>query len=89
MNLVKCGRCGWVHFAMTLAEVEREVQQFNEFYATLGEEGRASYGNKPSSIARYKKCFLCGASHKLMVPAKEGDCPDGSTIQPVLGPVWN
>ena len=88
MNLVKCGRCGWVHFAMTLNAVRKEVREFNAFYHCAALEVQESYGG-PSSIDRYRKCFRCGVSHKLMVPAEDKDCPNGSTIQPVLGPVWN
>lgn len=37
------------------------------------------WGNVP------KECFSCGAPHTQMCPAKEDDCPDGCTLQPILG----
>lgn len=32
----------------------------------------------------YDKCFGCGGSHENTRPSREGDCPDGSTLQAIL-----
>lgn len=79
-QLVTCNKCGWVHAAVTRKEAEEAVKTFNEFYETLDAETKSHYG-RPSSIERdYERCFFCGPGATFR-PFKEGDCPDGCTIQ--------
>jgi hypothetical protein len=77
---VTCLRCRRVSFAVTKAEAEREIAEFNAYYASLSEEKKASYGG-PSSLDQYR-CLRCHGSE--FRPARDGDCPDGVTINPVV-----
>lgn len=36
--------------------------------------------------SKQTQCFNCGKSYKNMRPAKDGDCPDGCTIQEIRLP---
>ena len=81
MPLVTCNKCGWVHFPVTRAHAEAEVAKFNAYYETLDQEGKDSFGGRPSDVARdYDRCFFCGPGATFR-PFKEGDCPNGCTIQ--------
>ena len=84
-DLVTCNKCGWVHFTVTLDYATKQVQQFNEYYNTLTVEKQQMYYNgKPSSVYQYFKCMSCGNDYKNFRPFREGDCPDGVTINPIL-----
>jgi hypothetical protein len=67
MKQVKCGTCGWVHFTQT-------AEKCREYVVTSS--GRLKDED-------FEHCFKCGASYMNFVPAKQGDCPVGSTIQPI------
>lgn len=77
---VICLRCGWVSFAVTKAEAEREIAEFNAYYASLSDREKASYGG-PSSLDQYR-CLRCGGSEFRQ--ARDGDCPNGVTLNPVV-----
>ena len=80
-QLCTCNKCGWVHFAVTRAHAEAEVKKFAEYWATIDQETKDSFGGRPSSIERdYDRCFMCGPGATFR-PFKEGDCPTGCTIQ--------
>lgn len=86
-KLLKCGKCGWVHFEVSRTYAEEQVAEFNKYFDSLSKEKQESYynGNK-SSIESYEKCFRCNTSHEQAVDAQDGDCPMGSTIQPMICP---
>jgi hypothetical protein len=87
-KLLKCGKCGWVHFQVSRQKAEEEVNRFNSYFDTLSEDDQKShYGGEKSSIDSYEHCFRCRASHELAVEAQEGDAPLGSTIQPMIDPM--
>ena len=75
----KCNKCAWVHAAIPLAAAQEQVQSANEWLATKGESAT-------EDIARYLRCFKCGAPSADFVPAMPGDAPTGSTIQGVVVP---
>lgn len=84
-TLCTCLQCGWVHFAVTREHAIQEVIKFNKYYDTLAPEQQQDYyGGKGSSIASYEGCFLCGVKTPGFRPYKEGDCPNGVTMQPVI-----
>jgi hypothetical protein len=67
---------------MTRQEAQESVDRFNAYYETLTEEKKQDYyGGKSSTIANYEWCW-CG--NKEFRPFKEGDCPEGVTIGPVI-----
>ena len=82
-NLRTCNNCGWVHFGVTRKHAEDEVKRFNEFYHTQSKEVQDMYGGE-SSIKNYEYCFRCGGLHTNMRVTKDGDCPGGCTIQPII-----
>ena len=79
-----CGRCGWVHFGMSRKDAEEDVRRFNHFFDSETDEVREMYGNKRSEIRNYERCFFCHAPFTCFKPFKEGDCPDGVTMQPII-----
>lgn len=83
MREVTCNNCGWVHMAVTRSYAVNQVKEFNDFYETLSTEYKCNYAG-PASIGSYEKCFYCGGSYLNFREFKEGDCPDGVTIQPIL-----
>ena len=85
--MLKCGRCGRVHFERSRAEVDQEIAEFTAFLRTISFEARTEY--YPRTAERYKFCCQCKAPHTEMVIALDADVPQGSTLLPILGPQWN
>ena len=83
-KLVTCNKCGWVHFVYTRVEAEEEVRRFNEYFDSLPPKKQKDYYGNHASIALYEQCFRCGGSYTDFRHFKEGDCPDGCTIQPII-----
>jgi hypothetical protein len=81
MSNVTCTSCGWVHFARTRADVEREVAEFNVFYESSSDEVRAMYG-RMARVSDQESCFCCG--RREFREFVEGDCPIGCTLQGVI-----
>lgn len=84
MSTLTCNACGWVHFAVSREYAEDEVWRFNQYFAGLDASARELWGNKPSTIDTYLRCFNCGGDYKNFRPSRPGDCPDGVTMQPIL-----
>jgi len=85
MTLVTCNRCRLVMFEVTLEQAVKEVQTFNEMFDQLSLEKQLMiYGGHKATIENYKKCLGCQGSYKYFKDAKEGDAPDGVTINPIL-----
>lgn len=78
-----CLACGWVHFGVSREYAESEVARFNAFYEKADAETKACYGG-PSSISNYEHCMRCGGSWTNFREAREGDCPDGCTLNPII-----
>lgn len=93
---VTCNNCGWVHFPVSKDYVQKQTQEFGDFWDAASKETKANYWNekyrgpmpdlypRAEHAAGYKKCFKCGESYKNFRESKEGDCPDGCTIGPIL-----
>lgn len=79
-----CNGCGWVYFGITRNNAEISVKQFNAFYKKLTKKEKANYGNKKASIKEYEHCGICGEPWTNFRDSKEGDCPDGSTLNPII-----
>jgi hypothetical protein len=79
---VTCVACGWVHMAYTRAQAVQEVAHFNEWYTLQSPDVQESYGNKPADVEAYESCDRCGG--KEFKRSVWGDCPDGSTLGPVI-----
>lgn len=80
MKTVTCLKCGLVSMGVTKKHAENEVKNFNKYYDTLTKaEQKNYYGGRKSSIENYKCC-----SQMKLRPFKEGDCPDGVTLGPVI-----
>lgn len=75
-----CTKCGWAHFGVTQAYAENAVKEFNAWYDTQPEAVQESYGG-PASITTYQGCWCGGNDFR---PTKEGDCPVGVTLSPVI-----
>jgi hypothetical protein len=69
--------------ALPLDHVLNQIDTSNAFYHSASSAAQQSYGNKPSSIEDYLKCFRCGNSY-MDFEAGFGDAPSGSTIQSIL-----
>lgn len=80
MKQYKCHECGWVHFAISLADVEAHVAMVNEYLA--GKE----QGGQIATVDRYFKCSRCAAPSSDFVPAAPGDAPMLSTLDGVVVP---
>jgi len=75
-----CIECGWVYYTVTRAQATREVAKFNKYYRTLSKNDKKDFGG-PSSIHSYEACW-CG--NDVFRPFKQGDCPNGVTIGPMI-----
>ncbi|MDO8705360.1 MAG: hypothetical protein Q7J84_10485 [Sulfuricaulis sp.] len=84
MKQVTCNACGWVHFGLTRAEVEREVTRFNVWFDAASHAVQANYGGKRSSEKHYLNCFRCGNPYVKFHTTVAGEAPRGSTIQPIM-----
>jgi len=76
-----CRKCGRVHVGISAQEALDSVERFNEFYDSASEEVQVNYGSR-ASIDNYLSCFGCGG--KQFRKSVEGDCPEGTTISPVI-----
>jgi 5-methylcytosine-specific restriction endonuclease McrA len=85
VKLVTCRTCGWVHFEVTRAFAEKEVEAFNKFYDALSlQKQEEYYGNHKVSIKDYESCGFCGGLYKNFRKTKKGECPTGCTIGPII-----
>lgn len=78
-----CNNCGWVHFAYTRQQAHYSINSFNQFYLNAPKETQEMYGGI-SRISHYEHCHRCGGSYKNFREYKEGDCPDGVTMSPII-----
>lgn len=79
-----CNKCGTVAFSVTREHALLEVEQFNIYYNSLTkEEQNNSYKEGGAHIEFYEFC-RCGNNHKNFREAKEGDCPEGCTLSPII-----
>lgn len=78
-----CGNCGEVHFPVTRGYAEAQVHKFNEYYQTLHIKEKGYYGG-PATVLQYEKCKNCGGNYKEFKDFREGDCPEGCTINPII-----
>lgn len=84
---VTCNRCGWVHFTVTRAHALKEIASFKEYYDGLSDEDKDMFA-PPAHIEDYEQCMLCGNHYMDFRPFTLGDCPDGSTLNPILEEEW-
>lgn len=81
-STVTCLTCGWVSLAVSRAEAEAAVAEFNAHLDTLPEADRQRYrGDRRTSLADYQCHCGAPAGYRLALP---GDCPTGCTIGPVI-----
>jgi hypothetical protein len=84
VNLVTCANCGWVHVLLTREQAQTGIDQFNAYYRTMSAGRRADCGwSKESSLYDYAHCYGCGSTEPMRW-FKNGDCPQGVTIQPTI-----
>lgn len=83
-NLVTCNSCGWVSFAVSREYAVNQVKEFNEYFDSLDAESKRLYGNQKADFDFYERCFRCGGSFLNFRETKEGDCPEGCTIGPII-----
>ena len=79
---VTCLNCGWVHMAMTREHAEEQIRLFRAHYDKMSYEDQGMYGHNPPTLDTYTGCNFCGGSK--FRPFKDGDCPTGCTIGPVI-----
>ncbi len=83
-RLVACVRCGKVHYAITRAEAQRLVDDFNQYLETLSEAQRVNrYGPQRANVSSYERCRHCGAAAEVR-PTKPEDGTAGETVGPIL-----
>jgi len=80
---VMCNKCGWVHFAVTYDYAVKQVAEFNEWYNKQPQMTKDCYGG-PAKLSGYCFCGRCGNTYKDFRAAKAEECPNGSTINPIL-----
>lgn len=86
--MVCCLHCNWVHMGVSREYAEEQVAKFNEYFENLSPEQRELYYNdKPASITSYEECNCCGGSWENFRLAKNGDCPAGCTIGPIISTI--
>lgn len=78
---VTCTQCGWVHMGYTRAQAAQEAAEYNEWHA-LNAASADLANTSPMTVEDYIGCDRCGGLE--FRPSVEGDCPDGSTIGPVI-----
>lgn len=88
-DYVKCMKCGWVHFSVSLKFALNEVHKFNEYFNSLStEQQNKFYGGKGASIEDYSNCARCGNHYENFVfVTNQKEIPFGSTIGPIINPV--
>lgn len=80
-----CNKCNRVYFSVSRKYAEKQVAEFNVFYEGLSKQKQQEYyGGKSSSITDYETCWRCGNSYKNFRAAKKDDCPNGSTMNPII-----
>lgn len=82
MREVTCCRCGRVSVAITAAEAQAHVAEFNAWRATLPADRRDRHYPHPASVDSYG-CPGCGSWGPYR-PALPGDAPDSVTISRVI-----
>ncbi len=75
----KCGKCGWIHAAITRAEADQFVESANSYCLAQGSP-------KTATLAQYMRCSRCGAPSADFLPARAGDVPAGATLPVVYVP---
>lgn len=88
---VTCNNCGWVHIAVTKKYAKDQTNQFGDWIDSQNGETRSYYGLKAGDkydrhkhFRDYQHCFRCGGHYKNFRESKDGDCPRGCTIGPIL-----
>jgi hypothetical protein len=96
MLWVTCNNCGWVHVGVTAKYVLEQTASFGDYWDAADEHTRSSFWNEevrgpmPDFYPRnehadgYRKCLRCGGIYTNFRDFKEGDCPEGCTIGPIL-----
>lgn len=85
LKMVTCNKCGWVSMSIPRTQAEDEVKKFNAYYETLDKKNKKEYyGGTGSSLDFYEHCHRCGGDYKDFRPMEVGDCPSGSTLNPVI-----
>lgn len=74
---MKCPTCGWVFIAIPRHYAEQSVLDADP-------EHRQDRRLADAALARYFKCFRCGAATDTFAPAGQDDAPVGCTLQPVV-----
>lgn len=78
-SLVTCVRCGWVSYPVTRAEAEATMLDARRRYI---ERHPAQAANAPGFSEALYACMGCGGT--AFRAARDGDCPLGCTINPVI-----
>lgn len=76
---VTCTRCRRVSVALTRAQAEQEVEEFNAYYASLDREGKARFSG-PLTLSS----FSCACGGTEFVEGGSERVPDGSTMSGVF-----
>lgn len=83
VGLRTCNSCGTVYFGVSLKAAKTEVRRFNKYFNSLSERAKKTYSK--GKLENYLKCY-CGNDFTNFRDTKEGDCPDGVTISPIVIP---
>lgn len=91
-----CNACGWVHVALSRADVEEQARKFGEYITAQPPAVQAQFDLGPLSrsgrawdyaehVARFERCFRCGNPHTNFRDQTEQDhVPAGSTLQGII-----
>lgn len=85
LKQVTCNKCGMVAMQVSRSHAENEVMRFNAYYDTLPRHQQVEmYGGKESNLHQYEHCMLCNGPYQNFRDYREGDCPDGCTLGPII-----
>ena len=81
-NVVTCLKCAWVSFAVSKAQAQAEIKQFNEYYDTLPKSKQELYYRNTKPTPFNYTCLKCGGAE--FRPTTDGEVPNGCTLNPVI-----
>ncbi len=85
-ELTTCINCGWVHFKVSTEYIASWKKEWEDLWSTMSQDDKESFGvtKAPPSDSSYYRCDFCNGSYRNFRDFKDGDCPTGCTVGPIL-----
>lgn len=81
----RCTECGRFSCGVTRDDAQRDVTNFQRYFATLSDEKRAACGPEQRlSMHSYAHCFCCKAASAALTPVAADEVPRGCTLGVIL-----